>query len=68
MEWGQVRDWMLVSAIGCKALQWAMHIKHGYVSRVGDWQHSSFHRFVARGVLPSDWGGDVRETTGAFGE
>jgi len=43
-------------------------VKHGYVSRVGDWQHSSFHRFVARGVLPSDWGGDVRETTGAFGE
>ncbi len=30
--------------------------------------HGSFHRYVARGVLPPDWGGRVRETTGAFGE
>jgi putative transposase len=43
-------------------------VKHGYVSRVADWPHSSFHRFVARGDLPADWGGDVRETTGVFGE
>ena len=43
-------------------------VKHGYVSRVGDWPHSTFHRFVARGVLPPDWGGDIREVPGAFGE
>jgi putative transposase len=43
-------------------------IKHGYVSRARDWPHSSFHRYVARGVLPPDWGGDVRRPAGAFGE
>ena len=43
-------------------------VKHGLVSRVSDWPHSSFHRYVARGILPSDWGGDVRETSGKFGE
>jgi putative transposase len=43
-------------------------VKHGYVKRVLDWPHSSFHRFVAKGILPGDWGGDVGETGGAFGE
>src|SRR5437773_2374500 len=43
-------------------------IKHGLVSRVCDWPHSSFHRYVTHGTLPSDWVGDVTETTGAFGE
>src|SRR6267142_264912 len=32
-------------------------VKHGYVKRVEDWPHSTFHRFVARGIYPSDWGG-----------
>ena len=31
-------------------------VKHGYVERVADWPHSSFHRYVRRGVLPEDWG------------
>jgi putative transposase len=43
-------------------------VKHGHVSQVCDWPHSSFHRYVARGLLAPDWGGRVRETTGAFGE
>jgi putative transposase len=43
-------------------------IKHGYVGRACDWPHSSFHRYVARGALPPDWGGDMRDPTGAFGE
>jgi REP-associated tyrosine transposase len=43
-------------------------VKHGHVSQVCDWPHSSFHRYVARGVLPPDCGGRVRDTTGAFGE
>jgi putative transposase len=43
-------------------------VKHGHVSRTRDWPHSSFHRDVARGVLPEDWGGDMRELAGAFGE
>ena len=32
-------------------------VKHGYVQCVADWEFSSFHRFVARGVYPVDWGG-----------
>jgi putative transposase len=43
-------------------------IKHGYVARAGDWPYSSFHRYVARGLLPFDWGGDTREPAGSFGE
>jgi len=43
-------------------------VKHGHVSRVCDWPHSSFHRYVERGVLATDWGGDLREIAGHFGE
>ena len=43
-------------------------VKHGYVSRVCDWPHSSFGRYVERGLLPPDWGGDMRELSDAFGE
>jgi putative transposase len=43
-------------------------VKHGYVSRVADWPHSSFHRYVERGLLAADWGGDVRDIQGSFGE
>ncbi len=32
-------------------------VKHGHVIRVADWPHSSFHRFVKAGLLPTDWGG-----------
>ena len=32
-------------------------VKHGHVNRVADWPYSTFHRFVARGDLPPDWGG-----------
>lgn len=31
-------------------------VKHGLVARVGDWPHSSFHRFVRDRLLPPDWG------------
>jgi putative transposase len=44
-------------------------VKHGLVSRACNWPHSSFHRYVARGFLPLDWGGDAaRPTRGRFGE
>jgi putative transposase len=43
-------------------------VKHGYVTRVADWPHSSFHRYVERGELVADWGGDVTDIQGAFGE
>jgi putative transposase len=43
-------------------------VKHGHVSCVGDWPHSSFHRYVERGLLTPDWGGDMKEIAGPFGE
>jgi putative transposase len=43
-------------------------VKHGRVTCVVDWPHSSFHRFVERGVLASDWGGDLKDIEGSFGE
>ena len=41
-------------------------VKHGLVTRVCDWPYSSFKRYVARGILPLDWGGDVGEMPGAL--
>jgi putative transposase len=43
-------------------------VKHGLVSRVCDWPHSSFHRYVEKELLPPDWGGNIRELSGSFGE
>ena len=43
-------------------------VKHGHAMRVSDWPHSSFHRFVARGLLAPDWGGDLKDMAGSFGE
>jgi putative transposase len=43
-------------------------VKHGHVTRVADWPHSSFHRFVERGMLDADWGGDLKDISGSFGE
>ena len=43
-------------------------VKHGYVSRVCDRPHSSFHRYVREGVLPPDWGGGALDLSGRFGE
>jgi putative transposase len=43
-------------------------VRHGHVSRVADWPHSSFHRYVEQGLLEVDWGGDMEEITGSFGE
>jgi putative transposase len=42
--------------------------RHGLVTAVADWPHSSFHRYVAQGMLPADWGGDAKELFGNFGE
>jgi putative transposase len=43
-------------------------VKHGLVTRVSDWPHSSFHQFVRRGILPEDWAGDAALGAGSFGE
>ncbi|MGB7913668.1 MAG: transposase [Desulfobaccales bacterium] len=38
-------------------------VKHGYVKRVLDWPYSTFHRYVANGLYPADWGGINDEDT-----
>ncbi|MGB7034087.1 MAG: transposase [Xanthobacteraceae bacterium] len=43
-------------------------VKHGLVARVRDWPHSSFHRYVRRGLLAEDWGGDTQHSKEGFGE
>jgi putative transposase len=43
-------------------------VKHGLVGCARDWPFSSFHQYVRRGVLPEDWGGDVNDGKGNFGE
>jgi putative transposase len=43
-------------------------VKHGLVTRVADWPFSSFHRYVAQGILPGDWAGDAADLSGRFGE
>jgi putative transposase len=42
-------------------------LKHGLVTRVRDWPHSSFHRDVRAGIVPEDWAGDM-DRVGEFGE
>ena len=43
-------------------------VKHGLVTRVADWPHSSFHRYVEQGIVPVDWAGDAKHDVGNFGE
>ena len=31
------------------------HLKHGWVTAVRDWPHSTFHRYVREGLLSEDW-------------
>ncbi|AXQ28853.1 transposase [Solimonas sp. K1W22B-7] len=42
-------------------------VKHGLVPSTADWPHSSFHRYVRKGLLAPDWGGSV-EAAGDYGE
>jgi putative transposase len=32
-------------------------VKHGYVTRVAAWPHSTFHRYVERGIYSPSWAG-----------
>jgi len=43
-------------------------VKHGLVTRVQDWPHSSFHLYVRRGILPEDWAGDGSNANLSYGE
>ena len=31
-------------------------VKHGWVKRVADWPHSSFHTYLQQGVYGTNWG------------
>ncbi|BAY96262.1 hypothetical protein NIES37_01920 [Tolypothrix tenuis PCC 7101] len=31
-------------------------VKHGFCSAPSEWPYSSFHRFVAQGIYPANWG------------
>jgi putative transposase len=33
-------------------------VKHGYVSRATEWPHSSIHKYIKAGKLPTNWAGD----------
>jgi len=41
-------------------------VKHGWVTQVKQWPHSSFHRYVKKGVLPENWASNINSiiTTG----
>ena len=41
-------------------------VKHGYVERASEWQHSSIHRYIREGIVTTDWA--VEPSTGKFGE
>ena len=45
-------------------------VKHRYAKTPLDWPYSSFHRLVAQGIYPSNWGGGIAEECAAdnFGE
>ena len=43
-------------------------VKHGYVSRVKEWSHSSFHHYVRDGSYPLEWAGCSDNETSSFGE
>jgi len=43
-------------------------VKHGLAPSPKDWKHSSFHKYVAEGLYPSDWGSGVIEFAGIRAE
>lgn len=44
-------------------------VKHGIVSKVSDWPHSTFHRYVKEEIYPEDWGGNnIQDAIGDYGE
>ncbi|MBI4696065.1 MAG: transposase [Gammaproteobacteria bacterium] len=43
-------------------------VKHGYSQRPSEWPYSTFHRYVARGVLPDDWCVDAARDLPSYGE
>jgi len=43
-------------------------VKHGYVKSVKEWPYSSFHRYVAHGIYPEDWGNAIESFPALAGE
>lgn len=43
-------------------------VKHGWVTHVADWPHSSFHQHVRLGRYPEDWGGTKNDNKLDYGE
>ena len=43
-------------------------VKHGWAASPADWPYSSFHRYVAAGVYPADWGRAPQHFDGIGGE
>jgi len=43
-------------------------VKHGHCERVVEWPYSTFHRWVAQGHYPADWGISESAFHGRFGE
>ena len=43
-------------------------VKHGWARAPAEWPYSSFHRYVTRGLLTSDWCGAPSDKTGGLGE
>jgi putative transposase len=36
-------------------------VKHGLVDAPRDWPHSSFYKFVEKGLYPESWGGTIED-------
>ena len=44
-------------------------VKHRHVNKVSDWQYSSFHQYVANGILDKTWGeNECKEDPNDYGE
>lgn len=43
-------------------------IKHGLVNGLNDYPYSTFHRYVMQGLYPKDWGDEIEQPLGDFGE
>ena len=45
-------------------------VKHSLVRQVSDWPYSTFHKYVAQGIYPMDWAGNLTEKKNetGFGE
>lgn len=34
-------------------------VKHGWVNRASDWQYSSIHQYIKRGIYPENWAAEI---------